>query len=216
VLVGPAASALIDRAEGWDADLIVVGSQGRSAIGRLVLGSVSKQVAIESSRSVLVSRHVVERGDAPLRIIIGIDGSAHAAAAAKVIVGRSWPDRTMVRVVAVDDTVRPTGTAKLVPRAAAWVSESNAAHLQNLRDMVESTAETLRRAGLQVSTEVKQGDAQRLLCTEAASWGADCIFVGSRGLGSAVERLRLGSVSTALVTSAPCSVEIVRTRLERR
>jgi nucleotide-binding universal stress UspA family protein len=41
VLVGPAASALIDRAEGWDADLIVVGSQGRSAIGRLVLGSVS-------------------------------------------------------------------------------------------------------------------------------------------------------------------------------
>lgn len=215
VLVGTAAPALIERSEGWDADLVVVGSQGRSTIGRLVLGSVSKQVATESSRSVLVSRHVVDRGDAALRIMIGVDGSAHAAAAAKVIQGRVWPEGTKVRIVAVDDTVRPTGTARLVPTAAAWVSDSNAAHLQNVRDMVDSTAETFRRAALQVSAEFKHGSAQRLLCEEAASWGADCIFVGSRGLGSAVERLRLGSVSTALVTSAPCSVEVVRTRLER-
>ena len=36
------------------------------------------------------------------------------------------------------------------------------------------------------------------------------IFVGARNFTSAFERFPLGSVSTASVTSAPCSVEVVR------
>jgi nucleotide-binding universal stress UspA family protein len=39
---------------------------------------------------------------------------------------------------------------------------------------------------------------------------ADAIFVGSRGVGGALERLRAGSVSTGVVTDAHCSVEVVR------
>jgi hypothetical protein len=39
--------------------------------------------------------------------------------------------------------------------------------------------------------------------------GADCIFVGARGL-SRFERFRLGSVSAATAARAHCSVEIVR------
>ena len=206
VLLGSAAAALLEKAEDWDADLIVVGSQGRSAIGRVLLGSVSKQVATESSRSVLVSRYVVDRGEAPPRIIIGIDGSAGAVTAAEVIEGRSWPSRTVVRIVAVDDTVRPTGTAKLVPTAAAWVTDSNAAHLHNVRGAIETVAERFRRLGLNMSAEFRHGSAQGILCDEAASWEADCIFVGSHGLSTKEERRRMGSVSAGLVTNAPCSV----------
>jgi len=42
-------------------------------------------------------------------------------------------------------------------------------------------------------------------------WSADLAVVGSQGR-SRVERLFLGSVSHALVTHAPCSVEVVRAR----
>ena len=49
-----------------------------------------------------------------------------------------------------------------------------------------------------------------MLMEEARKWEADSIFVGSRNFSSGFERFRLGSVSTALVTSAPCSVEVVR------
>jgi nucleotide-binding universal stress UspA family protein len=71
-------------------------------------------------------------------------------------------------------------------------------------------AEELRVIGLNVVAEIIRGDPQRTLVDEARRWQADCIFVGSRGLGGALERLRLGSVSTALVTNAHCSVEVVR------
>lgn len=40
--------AVLFRGEKWKPDLIVVGSQGRSALGRLVLGSVSQRVLTEA------------------------------------------------------------------------------------------------------------------------------------------------------------------------
>jgi nucleotide-binding universal stress UspA family protein len=210
-LVGTAAPAVMQKAEEWHADLIVVGSHGRSAIGRLLLGSVSKQVATEAPCSVLVARHVVERGGAPVRIVIGVDGSSNAEAAVQAAALREWPEGAQARVCAVDDTVRPTGTAMaLVHTAAAMVSESNQEHVAKMREMMERAANELRAAGLQVSPELVQGSPQRILCDEAKKWDADCILVGSRGFSGTLERFRTGSVSTALVTSAPCSVEVVR------
>jgi nucleotide-binding universal stress UspA family protein len=51
---------------------------------------------------------------------------------------------------------------------------------------------------------------------KAEEWNADCIFVGTRDFKSGFERFRLGSVSTAIVTNAHCSVEIVRPSLEEQ
>jgi nucleotide-binding universal stress UspA family protein len=210
-LVGAAAPAVMQKAEDWHADLIVVGSHGRSAIGRLLLGSVSKQVATEAPCSVLVARHVIERGDAPVRIVIGVDGSLNAEAAVQAAARREWPEGTHARIIAIDDTLRPTGTAMaLVPTAAAMVSESNQEHVVKMREMMERAASELRTVGLQVSPGLVQGSPQRILCDEAKTWEADCIFVGSRSFSSTLERFRTGSLSTALVTNAPCSVEVVR------
>jgi nucleotide-binding universal stress UspA family protein len=53
---GDAAAEIIDFAEDRQADLIVVGSRGRSAIAEIVLGSVVRNVLAASSSSVLVVR----------------------------------------------------------------------------------------------------------------------------------------------------------------
>ncbi|MBO0799053.1 MAG: universal stress protein, partial [Blastocatellia bacterium] len=50
---------------------------------------------------------------------------------------------------------------------------------------------------------------KRLLVSEAESWGADCVFVGARGLGRA-GRFLIGSVSSSVAARAHCSVEVVR------
>jgi nucleotide-binding universal stress UspA family protein len=76
--------------------------------------------------------------------------------------------------------------------------------------MVEWAENELRAIGLGVSVIIEKGDPQRVLLEEARKWDADSIFVGGRVFSGAIERLRLGSVATALVTKAHCSVEVVR------
>jgi nucleotide-binding universal stress UspA family protein len=211
-LVGMPADAIMQTADDRQADLIVVGSHGRSALERFVLGSVSKRVATESRCSVLVARQVVERGNAPGRIIIGVDGSDGARAAVHAVASRTWSAWTEARVIAVDDTLRPSGTMGLLPTAEAWVKHSHEEQIAKARAMFEQAAAELLAAGLQVSSRIEQGSPQDLLRDEAGTWEADCIFVGAQGLHRPLERFGLGNVSTALVTSAPCSVEVVRVR----
>ena len=209
-VIGTAADAILQKADDSRADLIVVGSHGRSALGRLVLGSVSKQVAVDSRCSVRVARHVVERDNAPVRLLIGVDGSPSAEATFHAVASRTWPAGTEARLIAVDNTVRPSGNINLLPQAAAWVDECNEEQRAKARAMLYRAADALLEVGIHISTHSPKGSTPAVLAQEAASWEADCIFVGAQGFGNTPGRFRAGSVSTALITHAPCSVELVR------
>jgi nucleotide-binding universal stress UspA family protein len=56
MLEGSPAEKILDAAEEWQADLIVVGSHGRSGIARFVMGSVSQSVAAHAKCSVTIAR----------------------------------------------------------------------------------------------------------------------------------------------------------------
>lgn len=56
VLGGPAARMIVEKAEEWNADLIVVGSHGKGFWERAWLGSVSDRVAHHAPCSVLIVR----------------------------------------------------------------------------------------------------------------------------------------------------------------
>ncbi|MCI0423122.1 MAG: universal stress protein [Acidobacteria bacterium] len=194
--------AIIRKAHDWKADLVVVGSHGRSAFGRLILGSVSQKVVTEASRSVRVGRGRVLPSNSPVRIVIGVDGSPGSEVAVRAVTGRSWPASSQARVIGVLDSMMVTAMEQdeeVDQDEWAWA-----------RKRVEASEETLRASGLVVSSVVKEGDPKQVLIDEAEQWEADCIFVGARGLRS-FERFLLGSVSTAVVARAHCSVEVVRT-----
>jgi nucleotide-binding universal stress UspA family protein len=53
---GDARNVILDYAETWRADLIVVGSHGRDGLGRFLMGSVSDAVARHARRSVEIVR----------------------------------------------------------------------------------------------------------------------------------------------------------------
>lgn len=195
-------------------DLIVVGSQGRSALGGLVMGSVSQQVLRHSTCSVRVSRphnkmQLGPRGDAPVRILLGVDGSSHSALAISAVANRVWPPETQVSVVAVLDAKFWAVLANPGSSPWAWIGDVDEDGRSWATRAVESVAEELRSTGLVVTTLVEEGDPKRFLVEEAERWGADCIFVGAKG-HSGVERFLLGSVSAAVATRAHCSVEVVR------
>lgn len=62
VAMDSAKDAIIEEAERWGADLIVVGSHGYRGYKRFLLGSVSQAVAAQAKCSVEVVRHPVAVG----------------------------------------------------------------------------------------------------------------------------------------------------------
>lgn len=210
IYTGSPAWEVIGKADKWKPDLIVVGSQGRSALGRLFLGSISQKILTEARCSVRVGRRPTASDRAPLRVLIGVDGSSGADAAVQAVAKREWPTSIEVSVIAVEDLIVPTALGNLIPQVAEWIRESEKGELQWMRKMVEAYADELRGAGLDVSPILKDGDPKNVLVAEAKRLGTDCIFVGSTGFSNRLERFLLGSVSSTVANRAECSVEVVR------
>ena len=121
-LAGSAASELISKANECKPDLIVVGSHGRSAVSRFILGSVSKKVVTDSDHSVRVSRGDIEKDrNTPPKLVVGVDGSTEAEQAIRAVGSRVWPLGTEVRIIAVDDgsSSIAAGLIDQLPLAAA-------------------------------------------------------------------------------------------------
>ena len=203
--LGSPSSALLKIADDWQPDLLVVGSHGRSTAGRLFLGSVSQKLVHEAHCSVRVARGRVQEPGTPLRIVVGVDGSSGAEAAIAAVAHRHWPTKTEVQLVNATWTAPHLFTEASAAAAMTWFAEEHA----RIATIVQGAQEKLQAAGLQVTTLSKQEDPKTLLCAEAERWGADCIFVGAKGVGK-LERLLLGSVSSAVAARAHCSVEVIR------
>lgn len=195
--------ALIRTADEWKPDLIVMGARGHSVFGgRLILGSISQRVLYEAKCSVRIARASQKNVDDPVRILIGVDHSSDSTAAVDAVCSRNWPKGSEAGVLAVVDTVMAIDSAK-------WIEVDDEKKWDQVREIFEPAAEKLRRAGLHAEVLVRRGNAADEILDEANTWGADCIFVGAKG-ARGIERLLLGSVSSAVSARAHCSVEVVR------
>lgn len=203
--------AIIKKAEEWQADLVVVGSHGKSALHRFVLGSVSQKVLTEVRTAVRVARDGTKTADQPIRLVVGVDGSPGADAAVKAMVARDWPAGSEALIIAVVDTRMSVVDNPLTPTTETWVEASREDTNHWVDEVISLAADELNLAGLQVQTLVADGDPKHVLLEEAEKFGADTIFVGASGL-TRRGYLVLGSVSTAVAARAFCSVEVVRTQ----
>ena len=207
---------LFSKAEEFGADLILVGSHGRSGLGRLFLGSISQWLLNEAPCSVRIARGRLDEPDFPVRLIVGVDGSDNANLALEQVAGRDWPEKSEVRVVAVYHELEPTVAGELVPIVGSFVDECNKEEMNNSRQLAENSAKVLRAKGLRAEAVVKAGDPKQVLVEFAEEWRADCIFLGATGLSNRLERFLLGSVAGAVAVRAHCSVEVVRKKQFRR
>ena len=203
--IGSPGSEIIARADEWRPDLIVVGSHGRTALGRMFFGSVSQKVITEARCSVRVARGRIVEPDVPARIIVGVDGSEEGDAAVEEIASRDWPDGSEVRIVNSAWTLPPARDPRTAINFAEWIAQET----ERVKKTVDGAADKLGSAGLKVSAVVKEQEPKALLCSEAEDLMADCIFVGARGMGR-LERFLIGSVSLGVAARAHCSVEVIR------
>lgn len=207
---------LFSMADGINADLIVVGSHGRSAFGRLLLGSISQWMLNEARSSVRIARGHDDAPDFPVRVIVGVDGSQNASDAVDEVAARNWPAKSEFRVVVVNQPLEATVVGEFIPAIRDSVEERTRMEDRAAGRLAENAAKRLRTKGLRAEALAMEGDPKLVLVRLAKDWRADCIFLGATGLSNRLERFLLGSVAGAIAARAHCSVEIVRKRKPAR
>lgn len=191
---------IVRYAELAHANLVVVGARGQSLVAGLMFGSVSLGVALHAPCSVRVARLPMGRLPAP-SIVLGVDGSAGSRAMVAAVASRAWPEGTTPHLVLVVDHAFEVHLGGRKGEAAATLAAAA---------IVDMVAKELSDRGFVASTEVRRGDPKAELVKVASERRAESLFVGARGLAGQ-DRLALGSVATAVMARAACSVEIVRT-----
>jgi nucleotide-binding universal stress UspA family protein len=133
-----------------------------------------------------------------MKLLVAVDHSETSQAVLKEVAARPWPVKTCVEVLNV---VEPTHM---------WTFSQTAEEaIRRSADLVHRAAEELRGWDLEVGGVTLKGDAKRMILDRAKETQADLVFVGSQGV-SALTHFLLGNVASAVVSHAPCSVEIVR------
>jgi len=182
-----APSAICTLAASWPADLIAMGTHGRSGIPHALLGSV----AARSVRLAVCPVLTVRSGAAeprPIRsILVATDFSADARSALDWAGGLA--DRSGARVSLVHALPRTAGRA------------------EEIRERLERIREEFSDAIGEVVTE--PGHADEVALRTAKRLDSDLIVVGTRGL-SGLEHVLLGSNAERIVRRAPVPVVVVK------
>lgn len=198
IVHSPVVPVLVDASK--DAQLIVVGSRGLGAVGRMVLGSVSTGLVHRSHCPVAVVHSKTDdlpAADAP--VLLGVDGSPASEAAT---------------AFAFDEASR-RGVGLIALHAFSDVA---------LYPMVGTNWTEFENEGGEVLSERLAGWQERypdvnverlVVCDSPGRWlvdgsaGAQLVVVGSHGRGGFAGML-LGSVSSAVAQSAQVPVVVVR------
>ena len=147
-----------------------------------------------------------------MKILLAVDGSPHSQDAVDEVVGRPWPSNTTIRVMSAIQPYPPPATEFVI--AGATSDDIRQQQTTDAERVIDHAAGALKANNLPVETVVREGDPRSTIIDEAEGWGADLIVVGSHGR-TGLKRLFLGSVAQAIVSHAPCSVEVVRRRAQR-
>ena len=143
-----------------------------------------------------------------MKILIALDASPHAERAVDFVTRMRWPAGSRVIVLSA---LQPPVNAVAGPYESATVDAAMLEQQrQQLETLVSNAERRLRESGFSTQGRVVVGDPREALIDVARSERADLMVTGSHGR-SGLSKLMLGSVSSHVVTHAPCSVLVVKT-----
>lgn len=200
IRLGSAPAELLALAAEEHTDLIVMGAHGHSAARHLLLGSVTRQVAVNARASVLV----VRRRRRPRSVLLAYDGSPDAIAAVALLAGfvQSGMYATVLHVV--EPPVASDGLA-------ATFADLRARRRADARAITRAAARRLEAAGWTVASRVRQGPPTATLLAAIRDEAPDLVVLGARGTSSvSFSEHHTGTLAYRVFEEAPCSVLLAR------
>lgn len=212
VLSGTPPAEILAHAKRSSADLIVIGTHGRGAVARLLLGSVADKVLHQAECPVLVTKpsagkvkHPKKKSRAFTRILFPTDFSETANLALKRAIAITEDfDAELYVLHIVDDSIITTHVQK--EREIILKELRNHA----LEQMKQSLPPELLQ-NFETTGAVKRGEPGKAIASYAETHGCDLIVMGSHGRTGLI-RVLLGSVADKVVRLAKCPVLVERAK----
>ncbi len=196
----PVASALIDMSK--QVQLVVVGSRGRDAWQRALLGSVSTALVHHAHCPVAVVHGRVSPEHAHAPVVVGIDGSPASERATELAFNEaSLRGVDLVALHAWSDSVLPGIDSIPIAAIRAEAEETLAERLAGFQERYPPDVAVRRLL-------VTDSPPSRNLLAESES--AQLLVVGSHGRGGGFAGMLLGSVSSKVVHEAHTAVIVAR------
>lgn len=207
---GSPAHAILEAAEAWGADLIAVGTHGRSGFERLFLGSVAEKVLRKAACPVLtvpvdVHGHEADRGRMRL-VLCPHDGSAASLDAVDYAVALARQNEGTLMLVSVVEPIPDAG--EFVTPYAAEFRKQRESHAVAAIDAAVSPEV---RKHVRVKERIVYGHPSQQILEVAQQEHADLIVMGVHGRG-ALDLMMFGSTTHQVVRHAHCPVLTVRPR----
>jgi nucleotide-binding universal stress UspA family protein len=200
---------ILHEAGALPADLIVMGTHGRSGFEHLLLGSVTEKVLRRATCPVLtVCRSGEPAPGLPFRhVLVATDllpGSEHTLRLAEAIAESA--DARLSLVHAIENLPEPGLHPYLVvPELAALRAQLE----QHARERLARAVPDELRAHLRIDEHIVVGRARREILRLAAELQADLVVLGTHAHGP-LGHLLFGSTCEQVVRAAPCPVLAVR------
>jgi len=197
----------------WHADLVMVGCNDLSDLGRLLLGSTARSVVRHAPCSVEVVRSPGGGTEGAARrvgtrILVATDGSDCSVAALHSVANRPWPEASVAKIISIPEFILFKDPSYLEKHEAHDLGQAS---IDDAKSCAAAGAKILSGSALKFSSDVPTFEERpyRVILNEAQSWHADLFVVGSHGR-SGFDRVVMGSVSEAVALHATCSVEVIR------
>ena len=142
-----------------------------------------------------------------MKILIALDESPHSKKALQFVSRLRWPAGSRIIVA---NALQPTVSAAAAsPDMGYLPGQLLEEQRREAEELVSKAESELRESGFATEARVEVGDPREVLVSLAESERADILVVGSHGR-KGLAKLMLGSVSSHVVTHAPCSVLVVK------
>lgn len=212
-IVGHPATEISAVADKDNVGLIVIGSHGHSALGGMLLGSVTNEVLVRTERATLIVRGKAKRYRDSLRIGIAVDGSDYGSAAVKYVLrnAKLFGAAPSISLIHVVDSHYLLGMPSIAGFAPPVFSPAEVRSMQDtaFEAAMRPVRKLLKRqAGVEV-TEVRLTGLPGDELSAYAKKKLDVLAMGSHGY-SALKGTVLGSVATRVVAHGETPLLLIR------
>lgn len=204
--IGPPGEILSKAAVDESADLVVVGTHGRTGISRFLIGSVATDTIRHATCDVLVVRGASAKSLFQ-RPLVAVDFSSASLKALLHGADVAAPDAHVEVVHAWQLPAGSWGATLLGQARFPWNTVRDAV-LSGVQAQARKFEQEAKAAGREVKVELVQGQPTTVVTQTAERDAHDLIVVGAHG-HRGVRRLLLGSVAESTIRHAPCSVLVV-------